>query len=256
MTQDIDHALRDWPFEPGDIIARLVTAADGRVVLQLRIDMGVIQMAPSGRPDGSRPGGHTTYLDYLRHELDDPDGTSALAELNTMTPEQCADADREFAQFYQRRLAWLALREYKGAVADAEHSLALMDLVARHSPSDEYTASHEKYRAFIVFQRTEAATALALSGDDPDAAVDALTDGLERMRQVYERLGVADRMGEDDMVRNLRAERRRLRKLHRIDKTLHEQLQEAIANEDYERAARIRDRIRARRPDNPSPDAP
>ncbi len=45
-----------------------------------------------------------------------------------LSEEQCAEADREFVQFYQRRLCWLALREFSHAVADADHTtLAFMD---------------------------------------------------------------------------------------------------------------------------------
>ena len=53
---DIDETLRDWPFEPGAISARLVEAADGRHVVQMRVEMGLIQMEVDHRPDGKRPG--------------------------------------------------------------------------------------------------------------------------------------------------------------------------------------------------------
>ena len=55
--QDIDRLLRHWPFEAGMISARLVPAEDGREVLQMRIEMGVLQMETCGRPDGEQPGG-------------------------------------------------------------------------------------------------------------------------------------------------------------------------------------------------------
>ena len=31
-----------------------------------------------------------------------------------MTEEQCQEVDREFVQFYHRRVCWLTLREYRG----------------------------------------------------------------------------------------------------------------------------------------------
>ncbi len=49
-----------------------------------------------------------------------------------MTAHQCAEADREFIQFYHRRIAWLALRRHDKAIQDADHTLALMDFVRRH----------------------------------------------------------------------------------------------------------------------------
>jgi len=250
VPRDIDEAMHDWPFTAGEIIGRQVTAQDGRVVLQLRIDMGIIQMEVTGRPDGDRPHGYRTYLDYLRQAMDDPDGASPLAELHTMTPQQCAEADREFLQFYQRRLCWLALSEYSRAVADADHGLAFMDFVKRHSPNQPYTESHERYRPFVLFHRAQAAAACALARNDPDGAVDALREGLTRIEQAFEELGAGDRVHDDEMVQKLRAEQQRLRQLHAIEHTLHEQLEEAVAGEDYERAAEIRDRIRARQAGN------
>ncbi len=81
-----------------------------------------------------------------------------------LSDEQCQEADREFIQFYHRRVCWLSLREFQRAVKDADHSLAFMDFVKKCSPNDEWTLSHEQYRPFILFHRTQAA-ALSLLED-------------------------------------------------------------------------------------------
>ena len=36
-----------------------------------------------------------------------------------LSEEQCLEADREFVQFYHRRICWLTLRHYARALADA-----------------------------------------------------------------------------------------------------------------------------------------
>ena len=48
------------------------------------------------------------------------------------------------------------------------------------------------------------------------------------------------------MINKLRVLEDEIRKNFEVEKTLREQLEEAIADEDYEKAARIRDQIRAR----------
>ena len=58
QNQDIDFILREWPYRPGVISARIVRAAGRRKVLQMRIELGMLQMEFSGRPDGERLGGH------------------------------------------------------------------------------------------------------------------------------------------------------------------------------------------------------
>ncbi|HRX81229.1 MAG TPA: DNA helicase UvrBC, partial [Pirellulaceae bacterium] len=55
--EHLDELLRDWSYEPQALGVRIVTGSDGRDVLQMRIDMGVLQLEMEGRPDGARPKG-------------------------------------------------------------------------------------------------------------------------------------------------------------------------------------------------------
>jgi hypothetical protein len=54
-NQHIDDALSGWEYEPGTVQARLVKGADGRPLIQMRVELGVLQIEPAGRPDGARP---------------------------------------------------------------------------------------------------------------------------------------------------------------------------------------------------------
>jgi hypothetical protein len=243
MSQDIDDALRGWEFKPGVVQARLVQTRDGRQVLQMRIDLGVLQIEPIGRPDGARPHGFPSYFDYLQHQAQMAERTEHAFLLSE---EQCQEADREFVQFYHRRLCWLALHNYARAIDDADHTLAFMDFVAKHSPGEEYTQVHEQYRGFVLFHRTQAAAALALERSNPEAAVDAIRSGLEQMRAFFASFGAEEQMEEDGMVQQLRKMERSLRQAHGIEETLREQLERAVANEEYEAAARLRDALRKR----------
>ena len=77
-------------------------------------------------------------------------------------------------------------------------------------------------------------------------------DGGSLTPEEVERLGetfmlLEERMEEDVMVQQLRKLERSLRDLHGIEETLEEQLEKAVANEEYEAAARIRDALRQRR---------
>src|SRR5439155_20333786 len=66
---DLTHLLRTWAHEPGRINARRITAADGRALLQVRVDLGVLQMEIDGRPDGVRPEGFESLLAQQRDRL-------------------------------------------------------------------------------------------------------------------------------------------------------------------------------------------
>ena len=108
--------------------ARLVQAR-GRQVIQMRVDLGVLQLETDGRPDGTQPHGQDTYYDYLQEQAR---MTAKGKHSFVLSEEQCQEADREFVQFYHRRVAWLSLQHYDKALADADHTLALMDFVCRH----------------------------------------------------------------------------------------------------------------------------
>lgn len=245
MNHDIDDALAGWDYKPGLVQARMIPALDGRTVLQMRIDLGILQMETTGRPDGTRPHGHPSCLAWLQHLARRAENAGKEFELSE---EQCDEADREFLQFYNRRISWLALRNYARALADAEHTLALMDLVRTHSPSEDYTRAHEMYRGFVLFHRTQAAAGLKAERGDVEGAIDALREGLEQIRQYFATTEVESVMEEERILQELRQTEENLRERHGIRETLREQLERAVANEDYESAARLRDALKQRGP--------
>lgn len=239
--QDIDQVLREWPYQPGIISARLLRAEDGREVLQMRMDMGLLQMETTGRPDGQMPGGAETYLDYLIQQSSAQGGSVVLGE------EQCFEADREFLQFYQRRICFLALREFDRAVKDADHTLAMMDFVAQHSPDPQWTLSHEQYRPFVHFHRAQAAAMAELQRSGPEAAIEEINRGLDRVREVFVAMEAEEQFDQHELVSQLVELKETLRAKFDVGQTLAEQLADAVASEEYERAARLRDEIARRR---------
>ena len=251
MRRDLDDVIQGWPYdpEPGEHLAREIRARDGRKVLQVRIELGVLQLEVAGRPDGLRPHDFVTYLDYLRHSAaargEAPGGK---APQWVMSAHQCAETDREFIQFYHRRVAWRALGRHDRAIQDTDHTLALMDFVRRHGSGEEYIASHEQFRGIVLFHRTEEAFALALERHRPEEAIDALRDGIDRLtthQRVWWEEHDPTESHNPALVEQLRKIEQEIRQKFLVEKTLREQLDEAVAREDYEQAARLRDQIQA-----------
>ena len=118
-----------------------------------------------------------------------------------------------------------------------------MDLCRDHSPDDEWTVSHEQYRPFVLFHRIQAEALSELDQKGPGEAVAAVNGGLERMRQIFEEHEVETAFEENELVERLCEFRETLREKFSVGKTLDEQLKEAIANEEYEKAAKLRDAI-------------
>jgi hypothetical protein len=191
------------------------------------------------RPDGLRPHGAETYDDYLVGEVIREGDSFRLSK------EQCGEADREFVQYYHRRLCWLSLREYGRAAKDADHSLAFMDFVREHSADDEWTLSHEQYRPFVLFHRVQAGALAALEEKGPEAAISEINSGLERFKNLFARYDASDQYSDDELVRRLEEMRENVRQRYEVGRTLDEQLAEAVSTENYELAAKLRDRMRS-----------
>ncbi len=236
-AQHLDQLLADWQFSAGQILVRQIQGADGRELLQMRVDMGIIQMEVSGRPDGASFEGSDTYYDYL--------ASLSFAEGETLQfdEERCIQIDREFYQFYHRRICWLTLKKYAEAAKDAQHTLSLMDFSAAYSPDPEWTLLHEQYRPFVMFHKIQALALIELEETNPEGALQAIGQGLENLQKVFEKHDAADHYDEDTFVIKLREMRDSVKEHYELGQTLTEQLADAIAAEQYEIAAELRDRI-------------
>jgi hypothetical protein len=243
---DLDAIFRQWPYKPGMIAARMIRGSDGREVLQMRIEMGLLQMETSGRPDGDHPGGADTCLEWLT-ELARSQGEPF--ELNA---DQCAEIDREFVQYYHRRICCLALRQFERAVKDADYTLGLMDFLSAHSPDPQWALSHEQYRPFVLFHRIQAAAMMVLEKAGPESAIETINQGLAQMREIFLKFNAEEQFEQNELVAQLAVMKESLRQEYHVGKTLAEQLADAVATEEYERAARLRDEIAKRSGVKPS----
>ena len=99
MSQDIRPILAGWDFEPELIQVRIISGDDGTEKLQMRMDLGLLQMEIDGRPDGEKPEGYESLL-----ELFEARSREALArgERFVLKPEDCSRLMREGLQYYHR----------------------------------------------------------------------------------------------------------------------------------------------------------
>lgn len=238
--EDIDSVLRAWDYDSEGPNVRKCLGSDGREILQMRLDLGILQLEVAGRPDGQRPDGKSTYYDHLAEQA------QRLGEEMELTNEQCAEVDREFLQFYHRRICWLQLREFGNAVIDADHTLALMDLSKKYSPDDQWTLSHEQYRPLVIFHRTQAAALQMLQERGAEAAVEEVNSGLTKLQEFHEEYAPDEEFDELEIVVRLVELRESLRQKFEVGMTLAEQLADAIASEKYELAAQLRDEMAKR----------
>jgi hypothetical protein len=251
MSRDISKLLKEWTFTPGQINARMITGDDGEPRVQVRLDLGIIQMFADGRPDGEHPFGYPSLLEYYEAQLEEQeDGEFAGSEQKqdklVLSPDDCRALREEAAQFYQRYLALLVLEDFDRVVRDTTRNLRVLDLCAKHAQNEDDRAILEQFRPYITMMRARALASQAMKDNEPKAAIHALDEGLEALRLYFSDAGKPQMFDQSSEVELLRGMRDALvPKLPVSQRTeLRQRLAKAIEQENYELAAILRDELK------------
>ncbi len=256
MSLDLTSLLRDWPYEPGQINVRLIEGDDGEPKIQMRLDLGVLQLETSGRPDGQRPFGYESLLEYYEARLEEGDSSEDGEEKPfALNEEDCRLLREEAVQYYHRYISLLVLGEYDSVVRDTMRNLRVLDLCKQHAEHDEDRDVLEQFRPYISMMKVRALASQMVADSEPKAALVIIDDGLETLRKQYEETGRGSEYEQASEVQLLRGMRDELTtKLPAGQKAeLHERLRRAIEAENYELAAILRDELKLIREDKPEP---
>jgi hypothetical protein len=257
VSKDLTDMLVSWPLNSKSVNARIITGDDNEPQLQLRLDCGILQMTLDGRPDGLQPHKCQTMLEYMERRLELPDFDKSKG----FSRREWTELDREMTQYYHRRVGLLTVAGnaqdidknddlatscYRRAVRDAEFTLQGMDFINENSDDEEFVEIHERFRPFVLWHRTIAMTQQRILNKDFDLAIEQVKLGMGNIAKVYEDHGLAKWLKHDPSMLELKHLEKQIRKRYNIQATLGEQLQDALANENYEKAATIRDQLKAR----------
>ncbi len=254
-SRDLTHILREWPYESGQINVRLIEGEDGEPKVQMRLDLGLLQMEAWGRPDGTRPEGYESLLEYYEADLEEAnyeaaeDGDDALGPAEpdfTLTPEDCRKLREEAVQYYHRYIALLILGQFMGVVRDTSRNLRMINLCADFADSEEDRNILEQFRPYITMMRARAVASQMIADEEPKAALFLIDRGLQDLKAVYEEQDRAEEFNDAHEAQILRGMRDELRKKLPASQRaeLKQRLEEAIRNENYELAAILRDELK------------
>ncbi len=243
---DLTGLLQDWPYEPGRVNARRITGYDGRPKLQVRIDLGVLQMEIEGRPDGDRPDSFESLLEYQQDRCDRYAKHAGGPEGFVLTQEECRALREEAVQYYHRYVGLMAIEDYAAVVRDTTRNLVVFDLCRDFAAEESDRGVLEQFRAHVIMMRTRAEAQAALAGGSSREALAVIDRGLAEIKGVFEQAGHArtfDGANEVQLLRGMRdALVPKLPVSQRME--LKERLQAALDAENYELAAVLRDELR------------
>jgi hypothetical protein len=243
---DLTQFLKAWPHEPGRINARQIMGQDGRPKLQIRLDLGVLQMEMEGRPDGLQPEGFDSLLeqqqDRLRRYVEQTGSPAGFV----LTSDECRALREEAVQYYHRYVGLFALGNFAGVVRDTTRNLELFDLCRDFGQTELDRTVLDQFRPPVLMMRARSAAEIAIAAGQPKQALRALDQGLNELRGAFHEIGRAHEFESANEVQLLRGMRDALvPKLPASQKVeLQERLRAALDAENYELAAILRDELR------------
>ena len=244
MSADITEIIREWEYDSDNQI-RIIQADDGRQVLQVRQPLGIEQYELDGRPDGKRPFSRDTALEEFKTRLENYSTSHGTDEGFQISREDFAVLQSEGLLFYFRYLVLFQIGDFVRTARDTEHNLSICGLVERYGEDEEEKKELLQYKPYIVRMNAIARAMISLHKEMKGNAEEILANAISAIETMRE---VDTPAFQFERARSLNYLKATLSQIH--DKTgspletLKSQLQQAVDEEDYERAAALRDRIR------------
>ena len=243
MSLDLNTILKDWPHENGNVKVRKIAGLDGREKLQLRVDLGVLQMEMTGRPDGQRPHNCESLLEYHQRRAV---RAAEKGEDYELTPEECAELQQEGIQYYHRYLSLFQINDFVGVVRDTQRNLDLFTFVTEHTDRDELSWSLQQFRPYVLMMNTRAKASILLAQGKFGEAMSEIERGRDAIAEFFQHSNFPELVSKsseiaflDEWLEEVKA-KRPLSKLEIMQR----EMETAIGKELYERAAELRDAIK------------
>ena len=244
MSEDIQHILKNWSYDPAkDLTVRLINGDDGTPKIQMRIDMGIIQMELDGNPAGENPEGFESWLEYYENERKQYESGS-VNDYYSLSSEDFQKLRREGVQYYYRYLSLMELEDFERVVRDTDRNLRLFSFVKKYAASEMDRWALDQFRPYVIMINTRAKASLALrenSASGIEKAVEFFDYGIGRIIKYYKEYGLSSEIDNSIELSVLKALKSEF--LSKSPDTLQEKLQKAIREERFEDAALIRDKI-------------
>ena len=245
MGDDIGHILSGWAFSE-DRAVRKIVGDDGKPKLQVRLPLGIEQYEMDGRPDGARPNGYGSSLEYYESRLRAHQVDHSTDESFSLAHDDCRKLADEGLIYYYRYVLFFQIGDYIRTVRDTQRNLRMFDFVSAYAAEDSDRIGLEQYRPYIIRMNRVARALLALeTGRYKDAVkeVDEAVRQIERLEEIDASTFSFEKQRSLTILRNMRKELEEKRP-RTVSERLEDQLADAVRAENYERAASLRDRLR------------
>ncbi len=244
MGRDLTEILREWEYDPENSV-RIIEADDGRKILQIRQPLGIEQYEMDGRPDGLRPEGKPCLLDVYHERLALYRSEHGGDDGFHVSHEDCDDLQSEGIIYYYRYLILFQIGDFERTAADTDHNLALCEFIGKFAEQEDDKKQILQYRPYILRMNALSKAMISMSRELLMSARDLLESAIQDIESMPD---VDTPTFEVERMRSLNVLRATLKQVMERKPSpvaqLKHQLDEAVAEENFELAAELRDRIR------------
>jgi hypothetical protein len=204
----------------------------------------VEQYELDGRPDGERPFGSDSIVDVINDRLEKHRKSIGDDEGFELTHEDCALMQSEGVLYYYRYLLLFQLDDYDRVVRDTGHNLRICELLENYCDDKEDRNAVLQFKPYIVRMNAMARAMRHASDAEPEEARSVIDQAIVEIQGLEKIESPAFQFERVRSVNYLRSAREKIGERADPRKKLENELQQAVDDEDYERAALLRDRIR------------
>lgn len=258
MGSDISDCLAEWPYDKDNNV-RIVKGKDGSDKVQIRTLFGVEQFEADGRPDGWKPYGSESLLDYYLRKLENYRKINGGLEIGFQLDSLAFEGLKEESQMFYHRYSNLFGVDFHRVLRDTNHNIQIFDIVYSYAADSEQRMHYEEWRPYLIRMNRDAQIQLYMKDKEYDKALAhaaEAVDALQKLNPVCVKIpNVPVHMLHPDFVRNMQIS------LHVLDERMKEirllkqkekpeaekirkKLKKAVDSEDFETAARLRDKIK------------
>ncbi len=243
MSEDITHILLNWEYDPENT-SRIIKAGNGREILQVRQPLGIEQYELSGRPDGLRPHGMESYLDWFTKRLAKYKQVHETDDGFSISHEDFIRLQNEGIIYYYRYLVLFQMSDFARTTEDTDHNLKICDLMDKYCENPKDKKEMLQYRPYILRINAIAKAMLSLNQHLKSAATQILESAIKLIQSMP---NIETPAFQIEKLRSLLSLRTTLKEIigQEISPVtqLKKEMEAAVETEHYERAAELRDKI-------------
>lgn len=182
LIQTLDEILNDLEFD-ADHPIKIVRMADGREVITVRPNPFTIsRMYTTGRPDGRKPHGKSSYHEYIQGRMKDYQNSNDSDEGFELTEEEWRTLFDESYDRYTRYLLCAGIKRWHDVKRDTDTNLSVTNMAKKFAPPEIAWQSYQ-YKGYMLMMNSIASAELSLMEDNRAEALNQVNEGIQRIGQ-------------------------------------------------------------------------